>query len=142
MDETKLQEYIDQHRWLLNNGLVGDDVKNQLFFCGSIVHKDVQAVEVDITPENKVVSYRIYVDRDLLKKIDKYHRLSRSTGLVGMWLFKRFLVKNGSLDFSAILKKFVKDFCGPKWTAEVEVKDFGTYVENVGTEDEKARTDK
>jgi hypothetical protein len=142
MDDKQLSEYVDQHRWLLNNGLVSDDVKNQLFFCGSIVHKDVRAVEVDINPETRLVSYVVYVDKDLLNKVDKYHRLSKSTGLIDMWRFKRLLQKEGSLDFKAILRKFVTDFCGPKWLAEVEVKDFGTYVEETpGVEDESPKSD-
>lgn len=134
--EVNLDEYVDQRRWLLNNGLVTDDVKNQLFFCGSIVHKEVQAVELDLVPENKHVSYRIYVEKDLIQKIDKYHSLSKSTSLFGMWRFKRFLKKEGSLDFQQVLTKFVKDFCGPKWSVSVEVVDFSTYVEGLGEQSE------
>lgn len=129
MNSKELAEYIDQQRWLLNNGLVTDDVKNQLFFCGSIVHREVQAVEMDLEPENKMVNYKIYVNKSLLKKIDLYNELSTATGLFGMWRFKRLLKKEGSLDFHRILGKFVKDFCGPKWTTTVEIVDFENYVD-------------
>ncbi len=130
--EMNLEEYVDQRRWLLNNGLITDDVKNQLFFCGSIVHKDVQAVEVEIIPETKLVQYKIYVDQDLIKKIGQYFVLSKSTSLFGMWRFKRFLKKEGALDFQQILGKFVKDFCGTKWNVSVEIVDFNSYVEGLG----------
>lgn len=130
--EMNLEEYVDQRRWLLNNGLITDDVKNQLFFCGSIVHKDVQAVEVEIIPETKLVQYRIYVDQDLIKKIGQYFVLSKSTSLFGMWRFKRFLKKEGALDFQQILNKFVKDFCGQKWNVAVDIVDFNSYVEGLG----------
>lgn len=130
--EMNLEEYVDQRRWLLNNGLITDDVKNQLFFCGSIVHKDVQAVEVEIVPETKLVQYRIYVDQDLIKKIGQYFVLSKSTSLFGMWRFKRFLKKEGALDFQQILNKFVKDFCGQKWNVAVDIVDFNSYVEGLG----------
>lgn len=130
--EMNLEEYVDQRRWLLNNGLITDDVKNQLFFCGSIVHKEVQAVEVDIVPENKLVKYRIYIDEDLINKIAKYHVLSKSTTLFGMWRFKRLLKKEGALDFQQVLNSFVRDFCGPKWSVTVETVDFKTYVEGLG----------
>lgn len=130
--ETNLEEYVDQRRWLLNNGLITDDVKNQLFFCGSIVHKDVQAVEVEIVPETKLVQYKIYVDQDLIKKIGEYQVLSKSTTLFGMWRFKRFLKREGALDFQQILTKFVKDFCGTKWSVSVEIVDFNSYVEGLG----------
>ena len=135
MDDKKdvsLEEYVDQRRWLLNNGFVTDDVKNQLFFCGSIAHKEVQAVELDLNPEARMVSYRIYVNPDLIKKIAKYEVLSKSTTLFGMWRFKRFLKKEGALDFDQILNKLVKDFCGEKWRATVAIVDFNTYVEGLG----------
>lgn len=132
MDSKEIVEYMDQQRWLLNNGLVSDGVKNQLFFCGSIVHKEVQAVELGIEAEKKSVQYRIYVNKDLLKKIELYNKLSTSTSLFGMWRFKRLLKKEGALDFRQILNKFVKDFCGPGWFAEVEVVDFAQYVDSIG----------
>lgn len=131
MNSKELAEYIDQQRWLLNNGLVTDDVKNQLFFCGSIVHRDVQAVEMDLEPDNRFVNYKIYVNKDLIKKIDTYKELSSATGLIGMWRFKRLLKKEGSLDFQKVLSKFVSDFCGSKWTTTVEVIDFNKYVDDL-----------
>lgn len=134
--EMNLEEYVDQRRWLLNNGLITDDVKNQLFFCGSIVHKEVQAVEVDVVPEQKLVKYRIYIEQDLIKKIAKYFVLSKSTSVFGMWRFKRILKKEGALDFQQILSTFVKDFCGPKWNVTVEIVDFNTYVEGLGEQSE------
>lgn len=130
--QVNLEEYVDQRRWLLNNGLVTDDVKNQLFFCGSIVHKEVQAVELDIDPEKKIVNYTIYLNKDLLKRIEKYHVLSQSDSLFGLWRFKRMLKKEGSLDFQQVLSTFVKDFCGPKWSVTVKTVDFENYVDNLG----------
>lgn len=134
--DINLEEYVDQRRWLLNNGLITDDVKNQLFFCGSIVHKEVQAVELDLIPENKQVNYKVYVNADLIEKIKVYHVLSKSTSLWGMWRFKRFLKKEGAMDFQQILNKFVKDFCGESWSATVEVVDFNSYIEGLGDQSE------
>jgi hypothetical protein len=136
MEKKELEQFLDQERWLLNNGLLTDSVKNQLFFCGSIVHTDVQAVELDIHPEKKVVEYTIYVDKQLLNKIEIYKKLSTATSLYGMWKFKRFLKKNGALDLPQILNKFVTDYCGPKWVANVTVADFDVYVDNIGDKSE------
>lgn len=136
--EVNLEEYVDQRRWLLNNGLITDDIKNQLFLCGSVVHKEVQAVEVnlDLVAEQKLVHYTIYVESSLLKKIAQYNVLSKSTTLFGMWRFKRLLKKEGSLDFQQILNKFVKDYCGPKWSVTVKTVDFNSYVEGLGEQSE------
>lgn len=136
METKELTEFLDQQRWLLNNGLITDSVKNQLFFCGSIVHSEVQAVEVQIHPEQKQVEYVIYVNKDLLKKIDTYKKLSTATSLFGMWRFKRFLKKNGALDFQGMLAKFVTDFCGPKWSTKATVADFDVYVDTIGVDSE------
>ena len=137
MEECKLLEMMDQERWLLNNGLVSDSVKNQLFFCGSIVHKDVQAVEVKIQPETKLVEYTVYVTPDLCEKIAKYHELSTSTTVFGMWRFKRLLKKEGCLDFQKVLSSFVADYCGPKWSATAEILSFDAYIDGIEAEDEE-----
>jgi len=136
MEKKDLEQFLDQERWLINNGLLTDSVKNQLFFCGSIVHSEVQAVELEIYPEKKLVEYVIYVDKKLIQKIDLYKKLSTATSLFGMWRFKRFLKKNGAMDFQAILNKFVSDYCGPKWAAKVTVADFDVYVDNIGAKSE------
>jgi hypothetical protein len=136
METKELTEFLDQNRWLLNNGLVTDSVKNQLFFCGSIVHSDVQAVELDVVPEKKLVEYTIYVPRALMNKINLYKKLSTSTSLINMWRFKRFLKKEGALDFDKMLNKFVSDFCGPQWSAKTTVVNFDVYVEGIGEQGE------
>jgi hypothetical protein len=136
MDNEKLIEFMDQQRWLLNNGLVPDSVKNQLFFYGSIVHPEVQAVEVKIHPEEKCVDYKVYFTKKTLKKMETYRKLSTSTSLFGMWRFKRFLTKEGSLDFQSMLGSFVRDFCGPNWSTKLTIVDFDVYVDNIGVEGE------
>jgi hypothetical protein len=129
MKSEELLEYVDNQRWLMNCGLFSDSAKNQLFMYGSIAHRDVKAVELDIQVESKNVSYKIYVDKSLLKKIDKYHELSKATGFWGLRRFKKLLEKEGDLNFAKILGTFVKDYCGPKWSVDVEVLDFADYVE-------------
>jgi len=136
METADIAKIMDSDRWLLNNGLVSDSVKNQLFFCGSIVHKDVQAVEVRITPENKLVDYIIYVTPELIKKIAKYNKLSVSKSVFGMWRFKRLLKKEGCLDLQKVLNSFVTDYCGPKWIAKASVISFDSYIDSLEAEDE------
>jgi hypothetical protein len=138
MEKTDVTEIMDSDRWLLNNGLVSDNVKNQLFFCGSIVHKDVQAVEVKVTPEKKLVDYIIYVAPDLLKKIAQYNKLSTSKSVFGMWRFKRLLKREGCLDFQRVLNSFVTEYCGPKWTAQASVISFDSYVDSFEAENENS----
>ncbi len=139
MDIEKLSQQIDQQRWLLNNGLITDTVKDQLFFYGSIIHPDVQAVEVKLIVENKCVDYTIYVNKKTIDKMSKYKQLSTSTSLFGMWRFKRFLKKEGTLNFHSMLNQFVRDFCGPNWSVKLTIMDFDVYVDSIGDEGEPDR---
>lgn len=127
MDSSKIENLIDHHRWLLNNGVMPDAVKNQLFMYGSIVHKDVIAVDLAIDATNKHLSYDIYVSSNLIKKIQKFNRLKKSNTLFNLWRFKRILRKEGNLNFYGILSKFIKDYCGNSWTTKVKVTDYALY---------------
>lgn len=136
MDNSEIVKVMDSDRWLLNNGLISDNVKNQLFFCGSIVHKDIQAVEVSIRPETKLVEYIIYAPIGLIKKIAKYNQLSVSKSVFNMWRFKRLLKQEGCLDFQKLLNSFVTDYCGPKWSAKATILSFDSYVDSIEAENE------
>jgi hypothetical protein len=130
MQNKEIAELLDQERWLLNHGLLTDSAKNQLFFCGSIVHKDVQAVELELAPDKKMVAYKVYLPKTLINKVNKYNALSTKKDLISLWRFKRIIKKEGNLNFHGILSKFVKDFCGAKWTVTVEILDFDKFSSN------------
>ena len=136
METADIAKLMDSDRWLLNNGLVSDNVKNQLFFCGSIVHKDVSAVEIRIRPETRLVDYIIYVPPELIRKIAKYNKLSVSKSVFGMWRYKRLLKQEGCLDYQKILNSFVTDYCGPKWAAKASIISFDSYVDSLEAENE------
>jgi hypothetical protein len=138
-EKFSLEEMLNTQRWLLNNNLVPDSVKNQLFFYGSIVHSEVQAVELKIRPEIKSVDYTVYLCKDLIKKMERYKKLSTATSLFGLWQFKRFLKKEGSLDFHSMINSFVRDYCGPNWAATVTIADFDAYIDSIGVEGEPGR---
>ncbi len=138
MDAKDLAKFVDHERWLLNSGLASESAKNQLFLYGSIVHIDVQAVELDLNFEKKQVSYQIYVDKKLLNKHLKYLKLSTSKGLWGLWKFRRMLKKEGNLNFEHLLNQFVKSYCGPKWSVNISTMDYSSYVDGFGEDgDEK-----
>lgn len=139
-ENTDIARLLDSDRWLLNNGLVSDNVKNQLFFCGSIVHREVQAVEVKIRPETKLVDYTIYVTPDLIKKIALYNKLSISKSVFGLWRFKRLLKREGCLDLQKVLNSFIVDYCGPKWSARANIVSFDSYVDSIEANDEDGGT--
>lgn len=126
-DDEVLYRILDQQRWLMNNGLLNDMHKDQLYMYGAIVHKDIKAVELDIDVEKKTVSYYLYIDNRLSNQVKKFKRLSKSDGLFNMWRFKRLLEREGNLNFSAIIGRFVKDYCGPAWNSSVKLLDIKEY---------------
>jgi hypothetical protein len=137
MQNRELMKYVDTQRWLINNNLFSDSIKNQLFTFGTLVHPEVRAVELDINAENKLLNYTIYFERPMIETFAKYAKLSKSTSFIGLLRFKRFLKKEGDLNIRNILQGFINDFCGTGWQANVEVRDFVDYSEDVSeTRDE------
>lgn len=136
-DKMHIHDHIDHQRWLLDHGFINDLHKDNLYMYGAIVHKDVMAVEVKVDCEKKLVSYDLYCDASLLKKITKYIELSKSDTVIGLWRFKRLLLKEGNLNIEFLLNNFIKDYCGPKWRAEVNLKDFNGYEEGFREQDKQ-----
>ena len=131
MDQTQLKDFVDHQRWLIDNGLFTDLAKDNLYLYGSLVHKDICALHVVIDTEKKVIHYKLYATSSLISKVNRFDRLTKSDSLIDMWLLKRMLKKEGNLRFQPILNKFVSDFCGPKWRAEVTLAHIDTYVDNL-----------
>ena len=124
-----VEEHLDHQRWLMNNGLLNDLHKDTLYLYGTLIHKDVRAVELNIDTENKVLEYIIYIDHKLIKSYNLYNRLRLTNDIIGLFRLKRLLKKKGNLNFMTILNSFVKDYCGPKWIVKLEIKDFSSYEE-------------
>ena len=128
LDRDKhLSELVDHSRWLLNNGLANDVIKNQLMTYGAIAHPEIEAVDLTVDMENRTVHYKLYVGSKLLKKINKFKELSTSTGFWGLRGYKKMLLKEGNLHLDRILDKFIKDYCGVTWSATTVVLDSKEY---------------
>jgi hypothetical protein len=140
-----IYDHVGHQRWLIDNGFINDLHKDNLYMYGAIVHKDIQAVELQIDREKKLVTYILFVPTKLLNKINKYDMLAKrikaaldsgsSASIIDLWVFKRMIKKEGNLDFNHLINRFVKDYCGPKWKAEVEVKDLSLYEEGYKEQD-------
>jgi hypothetical protein len=122
---------MDHQRWLIENGLFNDLAKDTLYLYGSLVHKDVEAVHVVVDADAKRIKYTLYAPKSLAAKVQLYNGLVNAKSLIGMWRLRRLVRKEGSLNFNHILNKFVKDFCGPKWSAEMWLEDIDNYVDNL-----------
>lgn len=123
----QVEEHLDHQRWLMNNGLLNDLHKDTLYLYGTLVHKDVQAIELNIDIEKKMLDYVVYISPKLMQSYKLYNELRATDSIIGLWRLKRLLKKKGNLNFMAILSGFVKDYCGPKWNIKLQIKDFGGY---------------
>ena len=128
--DNNIASLIDHQRWLLNNGIVHDSVKNNLFMYGSIAHKDVIAVDMSIDVSKKSVSYSLFFSKKTKKVIELFNRLRGKDDLISLFRLKRLLKKHGNLDLFSILNNFIKDYCGPGWRVTVKVMDYDDYVED------------
>lgn len=129
-----VSDHLDHQRWLIDNGFINDLHKDSLYLYGSLVHKDVKAVYCCVDVQTKLVKYEIYLDSKTLKKYNKFNQfvskqLSKDSGIIDMWLFKRFIKNNGSFDFKNILDNFVKSYLNKAWSTELQIKHIDDYEE-------------
>lgn len=122
-------DHVDHQRWLIENGFINDLHKDNLYMYGALCHKDINAVEVRIDINNKVVEYDLYMSKSLFKKVRSYIQLSKSDTIFELWKLKRLIKNNGNLNFSLILSNFVRDYLGPKWRTVANYKDIADYEE-------------
>jgi hypothetical protein len=122
-----IAEHIDQQRWLMNNGLITDEAKNNIYVYGTLVHNDVQAVDVAIDIDKKSIHYALYAKKGFIKSYNKFLLLKDSTSLFQLLKLKFLLKRCGNLNIGGILKSFITDYCGPTWSVSFELKDIKDY---------------
>ena len=124
-----VNETLDQQRWLLNNGLFTDAVKDNLYLFGAVVHKDVVSLETVVDMNAKTIQYILYVKPSLIRYLYKYDKLLKSQSIFNMWRLKRLLKRQGNLNLLGMLDGFVKTLCGPAWQAKIDIKKDSEYVD-------------
>jgi hypothetical protein len=121
----EIQETIDNERWLMNNGLISDSAKNNIYVYAYLVNKGITAAEVDINPESKTIYYNLYVKDNLLKAYNYYS--NRDDSWFSLIKSAYYVRKYGNLNFKMLLTKFVKDYMGPSWKVNLSVKKSSEY---------------
>lgn len=120
-EQLDLNDHLEHQRWLINNGFINDLHKDNLYMYGAILNLNIVAVELSVSVESKVVQYSLYANDKLIKALVKYNKLKDTKSLYGLWRLKRLLKKHGPLNFSDMLNKFVRDYCGKQWKAELTI---------------------
>lgn len=133
---NKTEYLVDHHRWLLNHGVANDMIKNQLFMYGSLVHKEIQAVDLALDVDKKNVTYKVYAKPSLIEKINKFNVLRTKNSIISLFFLNRLIKKEGNLDFNMVINRFISDYCGKGWTASIEVLDINSYSEELDKDTE------
>ena len=123
VSDDKLAEIVDHQRWLINSGLLNAEIKNNLFLYGAIVHKDITDVYMQFDPERKELRYTLFATKRLMGRLASFNELKNADSFWELWKLKRLLKKEGNLNFKIMIQKFVRDYCGDGWRAEVKVID-------------------
>lgn len=131
MQKLDSNDLLAHQQWLINNGLVTDLHKDNLFMYGSLIHKDVEAVEVDVIVEKKTINYTVYLPSKVIRLVSRYNSLIGKNDIISLWMLKRLLKKQGDLNFVGVLNQFVKDYCGRVWVANLHLRDVKDYKEEV-----------
>lgn len=122
MEKPNSHDIRDLNRWLINNGLVNDMAKDNLYLFGAILHIDIMHVELAIDMNTKCVSYTLYTTPSLKKTWNLFNHLREQDDRLSLWRLRRILKKHGNLDFYIMLSSMVKDFCGSNWNTKLKIK--------------------
>ena len=125
MSENDFKNPLHWIRWLLNAGIITDQIKDTLYGYAYLIHPEIKAAEVSIDVNTKIISYKIYLSKKLHNAISAYRNNLHSGGIIALWRAKRLVKKHGNLELEKVLKDFVNRFCGQGWntvlTTDVEV---------------------
>lgn len=119
-------QYVDSRRWLLNNNMITDSIKNDLFVLATIVNTKILAISLDVDFNKKSIDYVIYTDwltmlrcslaKKLKPKSFVYNLLSRYTGLLED-IYGHQDVINNNVVFAL----------GPSWKASLRFMHISSY---------------
>lgn len=142
MDNISTKDLVDHQRWLINNGLANDMLKDNLYLFGIYLHPGIQDALVSIDFNDKVITYQIYVNKYLLNDFNKYKKLLASTGKLNTIRLKRLWRKHfenkkdpARLDIDTIINSHVKSLCGPNWSTSVKILPYSQYISDVASFD-------
>ena len=128
--------FLDHHKWLVENNLLTDEMKNNVGMLAYCLIEDTVVASTNIDFENKVVSYKLVIPDELhdnLLLLETY-KSKKDLGFFKMRRLKAFLVKKKQNDESGlgyeledIANKFIKAYFNNEWRAKVEFKSLKNY---------------
>lgn len=121
-------DYVDHHKWLVNNNILTDQVKDTIAMGGYCLLEDVRDVNTSIDFNGKSVHYKIVIPDKLHDNIMLLKRFSdgQSVGFFESLRLKKFIKnkkKNDELGLGYNLEdignSFIKNYLSKEWSVKI-----------------------
>lgn len=129
-------QYVDSRRWLINNNLITDSIKNDLFVLATVIDTKILAISLDINFKSKMIDYVIYTDSITMFRYRVAKKL-RSNKVLYYLLCKRLRVFEDIDGHEDMLNNNLALTLGPSWKASlrfIHISSYGRIENNEGPE--------
>jgi hypothetical protein len=122
--------FIDHHKWLVDNNLLTDEIKDNVAMAAYCIVEDVKNAFTKMDFNNNIVNYVIILPDELYNNIQLLQRYeaTKKLGFFEMRRLKKFLqAKKENDEFAMgyklddIANKFVKSYLSDKWSARLTI---------------------
>ena len=125
-----MQGYLNHHRWLVENNLLTDEMKDNVAMCGYCLVEDTLDVKTSIDFNGKSVTYKLLVPQKLydnLKLLEKFEK-GEDIGFFNSLKLKGFIKEKRENDDTGMGYKleeignaFIKSYLTNEWSVSVEL---------------------
>jgi 3-oxoacyl-(acyl-carrier-protein) synthase len=122
--------FIDHHKWLVDNNLLTEEIKNNIAMAAYCIVEDVVDAQTRMDFNDNIVHYKLVIADELfnnIKLLEKYEKTGEM-GFFEMRRLKKFLQVKKDNDelglgykLETIANKFVKSYLNNKWSATVTI---------------------
>lgn len=123
-------DFIDHHKWLVENNLLTDEIRDNVAMAAFCIVEDVVDARTKMDFNESVVHYKLILTEQLynnIKLLERYEE-TKDIGFFEMRRLKKFLATKKENDelglgykLELIANKFVKSYLSNKWRATVEI---------------------
>jgi len=138
MSKLEVRDVMDHQKWLINSGFANEMLNDNLYLFGIYLHPDIREALVSVDVGKKLVTYKIYVTKDLFNDFNKCKTLTKSSGKLNAIRLKRLWRKHmenkkdpARLDIDVIINSHVQELCGSNWSTSVSLLTEDKYKEDL-----------
>jgi hypothetical protein len=133
-------DYVDHHKWLVNNNILTDHVKDTIAMGGYCLLEEVKDVKTSIDFNDKIVTYSLLIPDKLYENIELLNRFNsgENIGLFESFRLKKFIKNKKESDeiglgynLEEIGNRFIKNYLTKDWSVKISLfKDSGDQAKD------------